>query len=54
MNTHHKRTFVTFDVNKFKILTWNDFLITTQFGIFMIWNELRYLNFLELKKMECY
>ena len=24
------------------------------FGIFMIWDELRYLNFLELKKLECY
>ena len=24
----------------------------TRFGIFMIWNELRYLNFLELKKLK--
>ena len=48
--THHERTFVIFDVNKFKILKWNVFLILTRFGIFIIWNELRYLKFLELKK----
>ena len=41
-------------MNKFEILTWNDFLIMKRFGIFMIWNESRYLNFLELKKLECY
>ena len=38
-------------MNKFKFLTWNDFLTRTRVGIFINWNELRYLKFLELKKI---